>query len=364
MPASAALTAPHKADWQVVRGEAREEKGALVVDNQGGEYWLTSKDALPENFELMIQCEVEPLVAGQVLRGMQRMMVRSLYVRFGTDATDEDIRLMGGTTVHLCAGLLHLAEAGNMVVGERKAIPDGPFLLTLTRRGDELSVAVDGEVWLKQALKHPSTGAHKFSIGGFVSRLSLGAVSVLPVDAPPVAKADPPKNDLPKADPPKPDAKAAGDPPAQPDAPPWTMDLDKMKIPDAPASGKILGGEFKVEESSLDKITQTLFIRQGKLGQAGAYLMLGAPARKIEDLEGQTYLVPLKRPPGTPPGTVQLWRKVEGQATPKFKPFIGDYAMRLEFGKVEDGKLTGKIYICFSDEDKSVVAGTFVLQDK
>ncbi len=83
LPAAGVSTAPHQADWQVVRGEAREEKAALVVDNNGGEYWLTSKDKLPpENFELMIQVSrSRQLTAGQVLRGMQRMMVRSLYVQ-------------------------------------------------------------------------------------------------------------------------------------------------------------------------------------------------------------------------------------------------------------------------------------------
>ncbi len=196
---------------------------------------------------------------------------------------------MGGTTVHLCAGLLHVAESGEMVVGERKAIPEGPFLLTVTRQGDELSVAVDGEVWLRQTLKHPFKGEHKFSIGGFVSRLSLGGVTVLPADAPPVAKADPPK-----ADPPKP----ADAPPGVGDGPAWTMDLDKMKIPDAPASGNILGVPLLVNETSLNKLTGWLMLRQGNGHGPGASVLIMGPGKSLQEIEGKTYEVPAVRPSG------------------------------------------------------------------
>src|SRR5262249_12870224 len=42
--------------WDVQRGNPREEKGLLTLDNNGGVYWMTSKEALPENFQLTPQC--------------------------------------------------------------------------------------------------------------------------------------------------------------------------------------------------------------------------------------------------------------------------------------------------------------------
>ncbi len=51
--------------------------------------------------------------------------------------------------------------------------------------------------------------------------------------------------------------------------------------------------------------------------------------------------------------------KPPDSTVPKSEMFTQDYVMRLEFEKLEDGRLPGKIYLCLSDEMKSFVAGSF-----
>ena len=113
-------------------------------------------------------------------------MLRSLYVRFGTDVVGDDILSMSGTTVHLSAALTQVAESGVIVATQRRGVPSEPFVLTVTRRGDELTLAVNDDVRMTQKLKSSLQGSHKFSIGGFQSALLLHAAVVTPVDGPPV----------------------------------------------------------------------------------------------------------------------------------------------------------------------------------
>ncbi len=237
LPITGVAKRTHLSDWDVTHGqtlEPKESKEVVVAHNGGGSYWLTYKDPLPENFQLSIECLVLPLLpdqpqAPQLPFGPPRPfgpppvprlptggrrerinlnILQSLYVRFGTDAVADDITSMGGTTVHLSAALLQAAENGAVVVTRRKGIPDDPFILTVTRRGDDLTVAVDGEVWMTQKLKRALQGSHKFSIGGLQSGLVLHAVSVVPVDGPPVP---PPLPEPPKSAPAGPLAAVAFD---------------------------------------------------------------------------------------------------------------------------------------------------------
>jgi len=205
LPASSALKPTNLASWDVTRGEAAEEKGVVIAENRGSSYWLTNKAPLPENFQLKIECYVVPVLPRRerqrpgfgppgvrlpqpVLPQQQVNMnvLRSLYVRFGTDAVSDDIMTMGGTTVHLSAARLEVAESGGVVAAQAKGIPAEPFVLTVTRRGDELTLAVNDDVWATQKLKSALQGSHKFSVGGFQSALLLHAAVVTPVDGPAV----------------------------------------------------------------------------------------------------------------------------------------------------------------------------------
>ena len=61
LPATGSLTPTHMASWDVTRGEAVEEKGVVIAENHGSSFWLTNKNPLPENFQLMVECYVVPV---------------------------------------------------------------------------------------------------------------------------------------------------------------------------------------------------------------------------------------------------------------------------------------------------------------
>ena len=165
----------------------------------------------------------------------------------------------------------------------------------------------------------------------------------------------------PQPGPPPADPKVwAAPPPAGWKGPDWTADLNQMKVPDGPASGWLLGAEFKADDASFNNLG-FLTLRQGPPGTAGGYITLMLPQKSLNDLEGKTYTVAGKQELGS-----LIW--LHGGRTTEEKQsktqIFGEYAMKLEFGKTADSKLPGKIYICLPDDGKSVVAGTFELESK
>jgi hypothetical protein len=56
------------------------------------------------------------------------------------------------------------------------------------------------------------------------------------------------------------------------------------------------------------------------------------------------------------PGVPEVWREVAGK-DPHLYP--SGYALTLELGVRKDGKVAGRIYLCLSDAEKTVLAGTF-----
>ena len=143
----------------------------------------------------------------------------------------------------------------------------------------------------------------------------------------------------------------------------WTLDLDKMKVPDKPAAGKWMGGDFAVEKVQLNP-GGVLILRQGKEFFADADAKIFLFLKQGESLEGKSYVIGATSKPGESRPHVHFARKGPGDKLPKGSSTVNGYAMRLEFGKAKDGKLPGQIYLCLPDADKSYVAGTFVLEVK
>ena len=353
-----------KANWQIVQGKAEEAKGLLTVDNGGGAFLITSKQLLPENFALTLECKVEALATpNQPAAPPNRM--RSLYVRFGTDATNEDIRVTkSGATFHLATGRLQFEQAGvGMSIDKR--IPEGPFLLAITRHGNEVLLTVDGQVWMRQLLEGPLSGSHKFSIGGELSRLFLRSVTVTALsapDRPPFARNNPPLNP-PAITPPKPKGPKLEDAaaPAGYSGPKWTMDAAKANIPDKPASGWLMGGDFKVDDATLNAVGFLTF-HQGKPSEPSAYLMILGLPKTLPELEGKNFTVTERQD-----ASQRLWahagRTFEGEKMAKVQIF-GEYTMKMEFGRITEGKLPGKIYVSLPNASKSVVSGKFTVESR
>jgi hypothetical protein len=122
--------------------------------------------------------------------------------------------------------------------------------------------------------------------------------------------------------------------------------------------GRILGFEFKVEGTKLEP-SGALTLREGKgFFPETAIIIFLKPG---EAIEGKTYEI-RKDTPALQRPHIHLKHIPAGQKLPTGPAFVLDHAMKLEFGKIKDGAVPGRIYVCLPDEGRSVVAGTFMLK--
>ena len=130
----------------------------------------------------------------------------------------------------------------------------------------------------------------------------------------------------------------------------WTTDINKVSIPDDPISGKLHGIDFSAT---------TVSFRNGDLkiksptGIQLDILRLGA------SIEGRTYEVQIDDSDNTNPRIKMTWNEGEVIQTATFNK---GYGMKLQFDQAINRKISGKIYLCFSDDSKSYVAGTFEMR--
>ena len=145
-------------------------------------------------------------------------------------------------------------------------------------------------------------------------------------------------------------------------------DISAQPIPDKPATGKVHGKEFKVEQATLKQ--GRLDLRQG----GGAGPQGGGPAPRLEqfgiqisqkevgDLSGQTFTVKLSEDTDI---VIVLSYSRENEEPMMNRFFMSEqYTMKLEFGTAKDGKLPGKIHLRLPDEAGSFVVGTFEVESK
>lgn len=172
--------APRTASWRQGAGRTREEKGKLIVDNHGGTYWLTSRQPLAGDFQLVVPCGLEFMQGSQSISGAQRKSLRNLYVRFAADDPRASIRSGGGYRVESSHAALALYRDGKLVKSvARGNTPNKMFTLSITKQSGEIEIAIDGEVVLVWHDPRPLSARHEFSIGGYLSRLHLGPVAAV-----------------------------------------------------------------------------------------------------------------------------------------------------------------------------------------
>jgi predicted Zn finger-like uncharacterized protein len=196
---------PEAAGWVVNAGRVKEERGYMTVDNNGGVYWITTREDLPENFQLTAKVAVDFLQGNQRLQVSQRNILRMLLVRFAAPDPTKNILMDkgGGYQLEFTHKFLQISRDDQPVLTEQTGNPDRPFILTIVRRGGEVSMMVDDEVVLRYLDPAPLPGRGKLSIGGYTSQLYLGEVKIVALEGgggPVVIKPDPKKNpvDLPK----------------------------------------------------------------------------------------------------------------------------------------------------------------------
>ena len=145
----------------------------------------------------------------------------------------------------------------------------------------------------------------------------------------------------------------------------WTMDPTEAKIPNSPVSGKVHGKNFQIAFTLHEKGGLVFRIAQGKkLPEETIDFNLFRTPKAKESLAGWTFVTsPKKNDSGKDPGIV-ITSVQPGMDMPKMELLIpGEYALKLEFGKVKDGIIAGKIY--FATKDKmTYVAGIFELKEE
>jgi hypothetical protein len=127
----------------------------------------------------------------------------------------------------------------------------------------------------------------------------------------------------------------------------WTLDLKGAAIPDSTAAGRVEGQDFICDHATLQGGLLTL--RYGDLSFAINFT--GATAQM---LSGKTINVATN---AASAARVTLHWK-DGDRS-KHDTFTNGYALLLDFGEATNNRISGKIYLCTSDEEKSYVAGTF-----
>ncbi len=239
------------------------------------------------------------------------------------DGTLKSVAASGKTiTVTVGNGGSAKTESFSVTMGTMITVDDKPAKLSELKPGSKVSISYD--------------------------KRSKDAASIKALSA----MADHPKPELPAA----PVKTAANTKDAPP--PTWTMDLAKMQIPDAPASGKIHGQPFKLEKVQLQG--SVLELRQGKDFFPDLSLKIFLKVKEDESLEGKSIRVTSKDGFGSPQIHMQF-RARPGEGVPVAEIFFDQYEMLLQFGKAQDGALPGKIFVSLPDKSQSFVAGTFAL---
>jgi hypothetical protein len=140
----------------------------------------------------------------------------------------------------------------------------------------------------------------------------------------------------------------------------WTLDIASAKIPEARANGKISGTNFLVETASLGVVgtAHVLSLRQGAAVSPDREILVYLHPKAGESLTGHVWTVSKDMKGSGVPQVAKRW-KTNPRFAPTLKSFPAGYAMKLELGAINDGEISGRIFIALPDAEQSVVAGVF-----
>ncbi|HKW29706.1 MAG TPA: hypothetical protein VJT54_10245 [Verrucomicrobiae bacterium] len=144
-------------------------------------------------------------------------------------------------------------------------------------------------------------------------------------------------------------------------SPLWTLDLTNAIFPKVAAAGTIHGKHFVCRQAVLQNGLLVLRSERGweSVMAANVFISTNAfSANAAETLSGGSFEVNTNHA-GLAPGVSLFWREGDLRV---MELFTNGFAMKLEFGKITNDKLPGKIYLCLPDETKSCVAGTFTAE--
>ena len=127
----------------------------------------------------------------------------------------------------------------------------------------------------------------------------------------------------------------------------WMLDLSDATIPPSPAAGRINGLDFICERATIQGGLLTLRYRDSSF-------VINFAGANAQMLSGKSINVATNAPSAA--RVVLHWK--EGDHS-RHQTFTNGYALLLDFGDAANNRISGKIYLCTSDEQKSYVAGMF-----
>jgi DNA-directed RNA polymerase subunit RPC12/RpoP len=135
----------------------------------------------------------------------------------------------------------------------------------------------------------------------------------------------------------------------------WRLNLEEATIPATPAAGRIHGQDFVIERASFQNGTLTL--RQGTRGPVDFGITINFSGALAEALANQTINITTNTEEAA-----RVTLRWSGDADSGRNSFNAGYAMRLEFGSLENNHLPGKIHLCTPDAEKSYLLGAFTAE--
>ena len=128
----------------------------------------------------------------------------------------------------------------------------------------------------------------------------------------------------------------------------WMLELAAVTIPDSTVAGRIHGRDFICDRAILQGGTLTL---RGAT-DLGAIINFGGVL--TEALAGQSINVATNAEKAA--HVILRWK--EGNLSLR-ENFTNGYALRIEFGLLDNNHLPGKVYLCTPDAEKSYITGNF-----
>ena len=140
----------------------------------------------------------------------------------------------------------------------------------------------------------------------------------------------------------------------------FTLEADSAKIPDGRVNGMITGTNFVLDIARLDPVgtAYVLSLRQGTNMSPDREILVYLHLKAGEKISGHTWTITKDMKDKTVPQVAKRW-KVNPKFAPLQKSFANGYAMKLEFGKIEEEEVSGKIFIALPDPEQSFAAGNF-----
>ena len=138
----------------------------------------------------------------------------------------------------------------------------------------------------------------------------------------------------------------------------WTMNVLNAGIPDEPVSGEVNNLEFRMDAALIEN--GVLILRKGSERSPTQVVEVHNIQRPGEALDGKKFELADVSGVNTP--TVRMkWEDPKKLSMP-MRLYDNSFAIKLEFGNMEDGKIPGKVFIAVPDGQKSYISGSFTAE--